>query len=73
MKLIGLAKRGGCYEEIAQLIDSHYNEDQAASLNYQEPGSGYSSLHYAVKNRDHQLINLLLKSYADSKVQDAKG
>ena len=44
----------------------------AVNVNYQEPKTGYSALHYAVKAADSKLVNLLVKNYADVKAQDAK-
>ena len=44
----------------------------AVNVNYQEPKTGYSALHYAVKANDTKLVNLLVKNYADVKAQDAQ-
>ena len=41
------------------------------NVNFQEGGSGYSALHYAVLNNDKRLANLLVKNYVDVRVQDA--
>eukprot|EP00347_Sterkiella_histriomuscorum_P010575 403375751 len=70
--LINNAKKGN-YEEVAKLIDSNYNDDQGASINYQEAGTGYTALHYATKNGNHQVINLLIQNNADVMVPDCKG
>lgn len=40
-------------------------------MNFQEGGTGYSALHYAVLNNDKRLTNLLIKNYVDVRVQDA--
>ena len=47
--LIANAKKGN-YEEVAKLIDANFNDDLGAAINYQEPGTGFSALHYAAKN-----------------------
>jgi hypothetical protein len=52
-QIISLAKKGGAYTEIAQLVDHNYSMDVSASVNYQEVGTGFTALHYAVKNGDH--------------------
>lgn len=39
--------------------------DLAASVNYQEKDTGYSAMHYACKNRDKKMVNLLLHNYGD--------
>lgn len=70
--LITSAKKGQ-YEEVAKLIDSNFNDDLGASINYQEPGTGMTALHYATKNGNHQVINLLIQNSADVMVQDCKG
>jgi hypothetical protein len=71
--LIEHAKRGN-YEEVAKSIDWHYNDDdQVASINFQEPETGFTALHYAVKLGNHDLVNLLIESCADLRVPDAKG
>jgi ankyrin repeat protein len=70
--LINAAKNGN-FEEVAKLIDTNFNKDQAASVNYQEPKTGASALHYAVKNGNMALVNLLLKNYADVRLQDSRG
>ena len=44
----------------------------AVNVNYQEPKTGYSALHYAVLANDSKMVNLLVKNYADVKAQDAK-
>ena len=59
------------YEKAAKLINIDYAMDQAVNVNYQEGKTGYSALHYAVKNNDKKMLNLLVKNYADIKVQDA--
>ena len=46
--MIANAKKGN-YEEVAKLIDSNFNDDLGASINYQEPQTGYTALHYATK------------------------
>ncbi len=68
MNIINLAKKGGSYEEVAKLIDHTFCGDLVASVNYQEPGTGYTALHYAVKKRDHKLVNLLLNNFTDTKL-----
>ena len=73
MKLLDLSRKSQKYEDIASLMDSTYTGDIAASVNYQEPKTGYTALHYAVKNQNHGLVNLLLNHHADVKAQDALG
>ena len=63
----------GAFEEVAKMVDTHYNDDRVASLNYQEPQTGYTALHYAVKQGKHELVNLLLANHADVRVQDSRG
>lgn len=70
--MIGHAKNGH-YEEVAKAIDWQYNDEQAASVNYQEPATGYTALHYAVKHGHHEIVNLLITNNADLMAQDAKG
>ena len=55
-----------------QLISFEYAGDQAVNVNYQEPKSkgGRSLLHYAVMADNRQLVNLLVKNYADVLVKD---
>lgn len=66
-----LAAKKGDYERVAKLINIDFARDQAVNVNYQEGGTGYSALHYAVINNDKRLLNLLVKNYVDCKVQDA--
>jgi ankyrin repeat protein len=64
--------RLGNYEGVAKSIDHNYNDDsEIASINYQEPKSGYSALHYAVKSKNHQLVSLLLMNNIDCKMPDS--
>lgn len=49
-------------------VDYKFNGDLGASINYQEPSTGYTALHYAVKNGNHDIANLLLKNFADTKL-----
>jgi hypothetical protein len=64
----------GRYEQVARSIDTNYNDDRrVASIHYQEPGTGYTALHYAVANHDVAMVNLLLANNIDVMVQDAKG
>ena len=68
--MIEYAKQGR-YEEVAKSIDTNFNDDRTiASIHYQEPGTGFSALHYAVKNRDLPLVNLLLANNIDVMLQD---
>jgi hypothetical protein len=46
--MINYVKKGN-YEEVAKMIDCNYNDDTVASINYQEPQTGNTALHYAVK------------------------
>ena len=64
------AKRGD-YETVARMINVDYAGDLAVNVNYQEQKCGYAALHYAVEANDRKLANLLVKNYADVKVQDA--
>ena len=64
------AKRGD-YETVARMINVDYAGDLAVNVNYQEQKCGYTALHYAVEANDRKLANLLVKNYADVKVQDA--
>ena len=60
------------YEEVARSIDTNYNDDKSvASIHYQEPGTGYTALHYAVANHDVAMVNLLLANNIDVMAQDA--
>lgn len=70
--LIKHAKKGN-YEDVAKLIDPEFSGDLCASVNYQEPATGFTALHYAAKNGDTILANLLLSNFTDAKLQDAKG
>ncbi|CDW78002.1 protein kinase domain containing protein [Stylonychia lemnae] len=70
--MINNAKKGN-FEEVAKLIDSNYNDDLGASINYQEPQTGFTALHYATKQGDLKIINLLIQNTADVMVQDGKG
>lgn len=36
------------YEKVAQILDKSNMVDTSPSLNYQEPGTGFTPLHYAV-------------------------
>lgn len=65
------AARGGDYDTVAKMINLDYAADMAVNVNYQEPKTGYSALHYAVKANDTKMVNLLVKNYADVKAQDA--
>ena len=47
-QMINSAKKGA-YEDVARSIDANYNDDMVASVNYQEPQTGFTALHYAVK------------------------
>ena len=62
MDLIKQSKKGN-YEEVAKLIDTNFNMERAASVNYQEPQTGYTALHYAVQKGDLNLANLLLENF----------
>ena len=64
MQMISNTKKGN-YEEVAKLIDSNYNDDLGASINYQEPSTGQTALHYATKVGNHQIMNLLISNNAD--------
>lgn len=57
--MIGHARKGN-YEEVAKLIDPQFNDDLGASVNYQEPQTGMTALHYATKSANHPIINLLV-------------
>ena len=70
--MINHAKKGN-YEEVAKSIDCNYNDDQVASVNYQEPQTGYTALHYAVKLQNYALVNLLISNSIDVFLQDSKG
>lgn len=73
MAMLAHAKKGN-YEEVAKGIDWHYNDDdQVASINFQEPGTGFTATHYAAQLGYRDLLNLLLASSADVMVPDAKG
>ena len=61
------AAREGDYDTVARLINQDYAADMAVNVNYQEPQTGFSALHYAVKANDTKLVNLLVKNYADVK------
>ncbi len=61
------AARKGDYNSVARLINVDFAADMAVNVNYQEPKTGYSALHYAVINKDTELANLLVKNYADVK------
>jgi ankyrin repeat protein len=65
--MIANAKKGA-YEEVAKLIDPNYNDDLGASVNYQEPSTGMTALHYATKLGNHGLMNLLIQNSADAMV-----
>ena len=72
-KMIEYAKQGQ-YEEVAKSIDTNFNDDRKiASIHYQEPVTGYSALHYAVKNSNLPLVNLLLANNIDVMLQDSHG
>ena len=60
---------------MAQLISFEYSGDHAVNVNYQEPENkgGRSALHYAVTVDNRQLVNLLIKNYADVLVKDSEG
>lgn len=70
--MIEQAKKGN-YDQVAKLIDCNYNDDSVASINYQEPKTGMTALHYAVKAGNMRLVNLILSNNADVMVQDSKG
>ena len=55
------------YDSVARLISQEHAEDMAVNVNYQEPKTGYSALHYAVIANDSKMVNLLVKNYADVK------
>ncbi len=61
------AARKGDYNSVARLINVDFAADMAVNVNYQESKTGYSALHYAVLNKDTELVNLLVKNYADVK------
>jgi len=61
------AAKDNDYNTVARLIDYNYAADMAVNVNYQEPETGYSALHYAVNHLDVKLVNLLVKNYADIK------
>lgn len=46
------------------MINVGYAKDHAVNVNYQDR-EGMSALHYAVQAQNHQLVNLLVKNYAD--------
>ena len=62
----------GDYDTVARLINQDFAADMAVNVNYQEPKTGYSALHYAVLSKDTKLANLLVKNYADVKAQDCR-
>ena len=64
--LIRAAKEND-YNAVARLIDYNYGADMAVNVNFQEHGTGYTALHYAVNHLDVKLVNLLVKNYADIK------
>jgi ankyrin repeat protein len=66
-----MAVRKKDYDTVARLINQDYAADMAVNVNYQEPKTGYSALHYAVIDKNTKLVNLLVKNYADVKAQDA--
>ena len=66
-----VAAKKGDYETVARLINIDYAADKAVNVNYQEQKKGYAALHYAVEANDKKMANLLVKNYADVKVQDA--
>ena len=58
--------KAGNYEEVAKSIDFNFNNDRSiASVHYQEPGTGYTALHYAVLNKNLPMVNLLLANNID--------
>jgi ankyrin repeat protein len=66
--------REGRYEDVAKTIDTNFNDDQdVASVHYQEPVTGFSALHIAVSQRNHALVKLLLANNIDVMLQDARG
>lgn len=71
-QLIKFTKQGK-YDEVVKIIDINFMGDMAASFNYQEPGTGYTCMHYSCKNRDKQMTNLFLGNYADFSLQDSNG
>ena len=66
-----MAAKRGDYGVVARMMDEGYAGDQAVNVNYQEPSTLFSALHYAVQANDKKLTNLLVKNYADVKAQDA--
>ncbi len=66
-----VAAKKGDFEKVAKMINIDYAQDQAVNVNFQEGGTGYSALHYAVLNNDKRLANLLVKNYVDVRVQDS--
>ena len=64
------AARVGNYDIIAQMINVDFSGDMAVNVNYQEPNTLYSALHYAVMSNDKKLVNLLVKNYADIRAKD---
>ena len=64
------ATKAGEYEKVARLINIDYAADKAVNVNYQEQIKGYAALHYAVESNDKKMANLLIKNYADVKVQN---
>ena len=65
------AAKNSDYDTVARLISQDFGADLAVNVNYQEPKTGYSALHYAVLKGDTKLVNLLVKNYSDVKAQDA--
>ena len=64
--------RLGNYEAVAKLINVDYLKDYAANVNFQENKHGYSALHIAVIENNPKLVNLLVKNFADVRVQDSQ-
>ena len=65
------ASRVGNLEAAAKLINVDYLKDYAANVNFQESKHGHSALHIAVQKSNSKLVNLLVKNFADIRVQDS--
>lgn len=53
------------------MINLQYCKDQAVNVNYQDE-TGMSALHYAVQLQNLELVNLLVKNFADIRCQNSK-
>lgn len=53
------------------MINLQYAKDKAVNVNYQDE-TGMSALHYAVQSLNLDLVNLLVKNYADIRCQNSQ-